>query len=139
MINSLKKIFLIPFILVVICLLASFLEYKQITHINVFDIMLSENTPICGTYLELRMNSLHQCKNFLEFMTNRPMPLDLVVTIAVFIFSSVLSLFYFLYKKSEKLFFKSFFVFMIVFLILFLTYNNIEDKDYFFLTGKFSK
>lgn len=137
--NNLKKIFLIPFILVVICLFVSFLEYKQITHINVFDIMLSENTPICGTYLELRMNSLHQCKNFFEFMTNRPMPLDLVVTIAVFIFSSVLSLFYFLYKKSEKLFFKAFFVFMMMFIVLFLIYNNIEDKDYFFLTGKFYK
>lgn len=136
--NNLKKIFLIPFILVLICLFISFLEYKQITHINVYDIRLMENTPICGTFKELKMNSLHQCKNFFEFMTNRPMPMDLVITITIFIFSSVLSLFYFLYNKSKKLFFKSFFIFMAVFLILFIIYKNIDDKDVFFLTGKFN-
>ncbi len=134
--NNLKKIFLIPFILVLICLFISFLEYKQITHINVFDQRLVENTPICGTFAELKINALHQCKNFFEFMANRPMPLDLIVTITLFIFSSVLSLFYFLYKKSKKLFFRAFFIFIFVFFLLVLMYENIENKDAFFLTGK---
>lgn len=131
--KNLKKIFLIPFILVLICLFISFLEYKQITHINVFDQRLVENTPLCGTFAELKINSLHQCKNFFEFITNRPLPLDLIIIVIIFIVSLVLSLFYFLYKKSKKLFFRSFFIFIFIFLVLLLIYKNIEDKDAFFL------
>lgn len=134
--SNLKKIFLVPIVLVVICLFISFLEYKHITHLNVFDQRLTDNVPMCGTFLELRKNILHDCSGFTEFMTNRPVPIDLMLTIVIFSFSLVLSFFYFLLKKSKKLFFRAFFIFVLIFLVMILIYRNIEDKDAFFLTGK---
>ncbi|MEI6810669.1 MAG: hypothetical protein WCK60_01310 [Candidatus Nomurabacteria bacterium] len=137
--NNLKKIFLIPFILVLICLFISFLEYKHITHINKYDYVsfsLKENLPSCGTFLEARKNILHECKNFFEFMTNRPAPLDLVLTISVFVMSFLLSLFYFLFNKNKKYFYSAFVILVVVFLVLYLVYINLNDPDALFLTGE---
>jgi len=134
--NNLKKIFLIPFVLLVICLFISFLEYKQITHINPFDVSLIEKAQMCGTFQEAKSNSLHQCKNFFEFMINNPAPLDLVLSLSVFVFTLVLFLFYFLLKKNKKLFYFAFLILILISLALSLIYTNSNDTDALFLTGE---
>lgn len=134
--KNLKKIFLIPFALVLICLVISFLEYKQITHINPFDVRLVERAQMCGTFEEAKSNSLHQCKNFFEFMTHTPAPLDLVLTIAIFVVTAVPSLFIFLFKKNKKYFYFAFLMLILIFLILSLVYTNSNDVNALFLTGE---
>ena len=134
--KNLKKIFLIPFVLVLICLVISFLEYKQITHINPYDARLVEKSPMCGTFEEAKSNSLHQCKSFFEFMTHTPSPLDLVLIIAIFVVTAVPLLFIFLFKKNKKYFYFAFLMLILVFLVLSLIYTNSNDANALFMTGE---
>ncbi|MCX6756796.1 MAG: hypothetical protein NTW35_01405 [Candidatus Nomurabacteria bacterium] len=134
--DILKKIFLIPFILFLICLFVSFLEYKQITHINSYDERITKNSPLCGTFQEAKKDALHQCKNFFEFMTNRPAPIDLLVTIYTFVITFISSLFIFLFKKNKKYFYFAFLIFFLVVIILSLIYTNSSDPNAIFFTGE---
>lgn len=133
--KSLKKIFCIPLILVLICLIISFLEYKQITHINSLDVSFVDKVQMCGTFQEAKSNSLHSCKNFFEFMTNNPAPLYLVLTIAIFVVTAVPLFFYTLFKKNKKYFYFAFLMLVLIFLILVLVYTNSNNPDAIFLTG----